>query len=51
MSRPATKPSLIDQAKKMAREGYGYEDISVRLKIPRATAYWYVFKRLRRRQE
>jgi len=51
MSRPATKPSLIDLAKKMVREGYGFEDISVRLKIPRATAYWYVFKKLRRRQQ
>ena len=53
MTRPATKakPSLIDQAKQMVKDGYGHEDIAVVLKIPRATAYWYVFKKLRRRQQ
>ena len=51
MTTPAAKPSLIEQAKQMARDGYGYEDISVRLRIPRSTAYWYVFKKLRRRQQ
>jgi transposase-like protein len=51
MTRPATKPSLIDRVKQMVRDGYGWEDVAVVLKIPRATAYWYVFKRLRRRQQ
>jgi transposase-like protein len=52
-SSPArsAKPSLIDQVKAMVADGLGYEDISVRMKIPRSTAYWYVFKRLRRRQQ
>jgi transposase-like protein len=51
MTSPATKPSLIDQVKQMVRDGYGYEDVAVVLKIPRSTAYWYVFKKLRRRQQ
>jgi transposase-like protein len=52
-SSPArsAKTSVIDQAKAMAAEGYGAEDIRVRLKIPLSTAYWYVFKKLRRRQQ
>jgi hypothetical protein len=45
MSRPATKaPSLIDQAKRMAgRDGLGFEDIAVKLKLAPSVAYWFVF--------
>ena len=49
---PVTKvPSLIERIMEMVKAGDGFEDIAVKLKIPRATAYWYVFKKLRRRQQ
>ena len=51
MTSPAPKPSLIDQVKAMVHAGYGWEDVAVVLKIPRSTAYWYVFKKVRRRQQ
>lgn len=41
---PAIKvPSLIQQAMDMARDGYGFEDIAVRLDIPKLTAKYFVF--------
>lgn len=41
---PATKvPSIIQQATQMAKDGYGYEDLSVRLGIPRLAAKYFVF--------
>ena len=44
MTIPATKvPSLIEQATKMAKDGLGYEDISVKLQIPRLAAKYFVF--------
>lgn len=43
---PATKvPSLIEQARELVREGYGYEDVAYKLQIAPAAAYWFVFKK------
>ncbi len=44
MTIPATKvPSIIQQATQMAKDGFGYEDISVKLEIPRLAAKYFVF--------
>jgi orotate phosphoribosyltransferase-like protein len=51
VSTPAAKPSLIEQAKKMAHDGFGWEDLHVRLKIAKATAYWFVIRKPRWRQQ
>jgi hypothetical protein len=47
MTAPATKPrrppSLIERATQMAKDGYGWEDIAVKLDIPRLSAKYFVF--------
>lgn len=35
--------SLLDEAHRLAREGYGWEDLAVILKIGRASARYFVF--------
>lgn len=43
---PATKvPSMIEEAARLVREGYGFEDVAFKLKIAPAAAYWFVFKK------
>ena len=37
------KPTLIEQARQMAADGYGIEDLMVRLEISRASARSFVF--------
>ncbi len=41
---PAPKPpSLIQQSTQMARDGYGVEDLMVRLGLPEYAAKYFVF--------
>lgn len=43
MNNQAKKPTLTEQAEQMARDGYGYEDIHVRLRIGKLAARYFVF--------
>ena len=43
---PATEVfSMVAEAMRLAREGYGFEDVAYKLHIAPAAAYWFVFKK------
>lgn len=46
MSEPApVRRTLIEQAQQMARDGYGVDDLVVKLQISRELARWFVLKK------
>jgi len=42
MTPASATPSLIQQAMEMVRAGYGWEDLAVRLDIPKYAARYFV---------